>query len=593
MRFRTTLGNGLVAIGQGNTHFSLQLRDGRLNLHSNLISKFEGIRLGEALNNTQWQKVYVAVNSSHLTLGVNDQLQATQPINPTGENDTVFLNTFLGGIVRDQQILANNAPSFTGCIQDIVVNDMRITEEDFKEGIGRAVEQVETVPGCLREEQCHPNPCQNDGFCTDLWSEYQCTCHRPFLGQSCQYSKCLFHGFFFSPFWRYHIHIEFSVVDYTGATFGYENLTTSMAVVDIDQPKPYESGVDISMFIRTREQSGFIFYFGTDVERTGAGRNASYITGQLSQGNLVVNVYFDSKREKFQVYTVDLSDGYRHFVRVVRMNNSMMVKVNETVSINHEIPSPRSFLAEKLYLGNYPVAGKIPTKAPPAPLSTTPPPAPLTSSTTSAPVAVPAPVGRSNPPFTSTSSSSTVAPNLVDETTSSTPVGDLDFTEEDAMNFVPVSPDRDASTPSGIPLDESTPDVAPLLQPESQSVSLRRNKRDDSGSLTEVGNAVSDPADVIPVQPEQQPQQPQQPQPAAIPQHFKGVIQDVQISDGRNGTRIVELFAFDFEGDVPRPPSIGEVTIFEVMKGVVSDDSCAVDPCQNGGTCMVTWNDYQ
>jgi len=117
MRFRTTLGNGLVAIGQGNTHFSLQLRDGKLNLHSNLISKFDGILIGEGLNDTRWQKVYVAVNTSHLTLGVNDRLQAQEPINPAGENDTVFFNTFLGGIVRDQQILANNAPSFTGCIQ--------------------------------------------------------------------------------------------------------------------------------------------------------------------------------------------------------------------------------------------------------------------------------------------------------------------------------------------------------------------------------------------------------------------------------------------------------------------------------------------
>ena len=53
----------------------------------------------------------------------------------------------------------------------------------------------------------------------------------------------------------------------------------------------------------------------------------SYITGQLLDGNLVVKVYFDGKKEKFQVYTVDLSDGYRHFIRVVRMTNSMMVKV--------------------------------------------------------------------------------------------------------------------------------------------------------------------------------------------------------------------------------------------------------------------------
>lgn len=76
----------MVAIGQteGDSYFRLRLQNGRLNLHSNLISKEDGLKLGENLNNTNWQKVYVAVNSSHLTLGVNDQLQATHPINPTG-----------------------------------------------------------------------------------------------------------------------------------------------------------------------------------------------------------------------------------------------------------------------------------------------------------------------------------------------------------------------------------------------------------------------------------------------------------------------------------------------------------------------------
>lgn len=125
--------------------------------------------------------------------------------------------------------------------------------------------------------------------------------------------------------------------------------------MDITKQNVYDSGVDISMFIRTREPDGFIFYFGSEM---GTG---SYITGQLLQGNLVVNVYFDGKTEKFQVYTVDLSDGHRHFLRVVRMTNSMMVKVNETVSINHEIPSPTGFLGEKLYLGNWPTEAQLTT----------------------------------------------------------------------------------------------------------------------------------------------------------------------------------------------------------------------------------------
>ena len=140
------------------------------------------------------------------------------------------------------------------------------------------------------------------------------------------------------------------VSDYTAATFGYENTTNSIAFVDIVNPEPFRSGVDISMFIRTREESGFIFYFGSDLHHP----QESYITGQLVKGNLVVNVTFDGKTERFQVYTVNLSDGNRHFIRVVRMNNSMMVKVNETVSINHEIPSPTAFSADKLYLGNFP-----------------------------------------------------------------------------------------------------------------------------------------------------------------------------------------------------------------------------------------------
>ena len=58
-------------------------------------------------------------------------------------------------------------------------------------------------------------------------------------------------------------------------------------------------------------------------------------------------------------------------------------------------------------------------------------------------------------------------------------------------------------------------------------------------------------------------------------------------------TRIVELFAFDFDETVSRPPPIGEVILSEVLRGVVSDDACAVDPCENGATCKVTWNDFQ
>jgi protein crumbs len=65
-----------------------------------------------------------------------------------------------------------------------------------------------------------------------------------------------------------------------------------------------------------------------------------------------------------------------------------------------------------------------------------------------------------------------------------------------------------------------------------------------------------------------------------------------QISDGGNVTRIVELFRLNFN-DVVKPQSIGEVHLINVREGVVSDDTCRSDPCMNGGTCHVTWNDYR
>ena len=494
MRFRTTLGDGLVAIGQtgADYHFRLRLHKGQLNLYSNLISKFEGLKLGGSLNNTQWHKVYVAVNISHLTLGVNDRLQATQPINPTG--DLVFLNTYIGGIVGNHSLLADNVPPFTGCVQDITVDGMRITEHDFQNSDG--VEKENAIPGCDRKEQCDPppsNPCQNNGFCTDLWSDFHCTCHRPFFGGKCHYS-------------------------YTGGTFGHEDVTNSLAIVDIANPQPFASGVDISMFIRTRKEEGFIFYFGTDLTDK---QHISYITGQLSKGNLVVNVSFDGKSDKFQVYTVNLSDGYRHFIRVVRMNNSMMVKVNETVSINHEIPSPTEFRADVLYLGNYPNVNDLTT---------------TTISTTTRRFSTVIQTVTQRTPFTSTfGPTSSISPRNLNVA----PSTDINFESEDLPN----------------------------LQPSTSSI-LRRFRRQDE-SPNEITNIDE-----------------------FRPTFFKGIIQDVQISNGGNYTKIVELFQETFEEPVEKPGPIGEVRIVSVERGVVSDNTCLAQPCANNGTCETTWNDY-
>lgn len=61
-RFKTTLGNGLLAMGRGLTYFFLELSNGRLNLHSSLLNKWEGVFIGSNLNDSNWQKVQWKLN---------------------------------------------------------------------------------------------------------------------------------------------------------------------------------------------------------------------------------------------------------------------------------------------------------------------------------------------------------------------------------------------------------------------------------------------------------------------------------------------------------------------------------------------------
>lgn len=50
-------------------------------------------------------------------------------------------------------------------------------------------------------DDCLPNPCQNNGTCTDFVNEFQCTCVAGFNGTNCESSKnFIFLLFFFLVF---------------------------------------------------------------------------------------------------------------------------------------------------------------------------------------------------------------------------------------------------------------------------------------------------------------------------------------------------------------------------------------------------------
>lgn len=126
-RFRTTLPNGPLAIGQGSTFYILELVNGRLNLHSSLLNKWEGVFIGSGLNDSNWQKVFVAINTTHLVLSANEE-QTIYPItlNEGNGTQTSFPTTYIGGTSKYRS-LTHGTPYFVGCTEDVVINGEWVT----------------------------------------------------------------------------------------------------------------------------------------------------------------------------------------------------------------------------------------------------------------------------------------------------------------------------------------------------------------------------------------------------------------------------------------------------------------------------------
>ncbi|BET00878.1 Laminin G domain [Nesidiocoris tenuis] len=330
-RFKTTLSDGLLAVGKGTTFYFLRLINGRMNLLSSILNKWDGVFIGQHLNNSVWQKVFVAINSSHLVLAANEE-QTIYPINPNNEATTAhtsFPVTYLGGVGTSLRKYTANIASrwLIGCMEDTMINGQWVIPPD---GGTNPVSYVGVEVGCPREPQCNPNPCHGHGTCTDYWNYFKCDCERPFLGSTCQYN-------------------------YTAATFGYENITDSMVIVTVDQAarRAVRSILDISMFIRTREPSGGIFYLGSKPSSVNYS-DETVIAAKLVNGELKVSFQFNGILESYGVDGVRLDNGFNHLIQVVRNVTTVQVKINGTEYFRKTISATGVLDLQYLLLGAAP-----------------------------------------------------------------------------------------------------------------------------------------------------------------------------------------------------------------------------------------------
>lgn len=343
LRFRTTLPNGILVFGSGGGYsYILELVNGRLNLHSSLLNKWEGVFIGSTLNNSKWQKVFVSINNTHLLLSANEET-TIYPINAfdagmTNQSYTTFPVTYLGGTIPHLNSylrhLTHAPSSFVGCMQDVVINGQWVFPNEAN--INQTL--VSVGRGCPRTDKCIPNPCHSNGRCIDEWHKFSCVCQRPHLGNTCQFNI-------------------------TAATFGHENTTQSTVVVNVgeSQKRIVRSVFEISMFIKTRQPTGQVFYMGSDSRKVNESR--SFVSAKLNGGELLVRIQLNGVSEEQPVGGNRLDNGYMHFLQVVRNSTLVQVKINGTEYFRKTLSTVGLLDADVLYLGGPPPdAASYPTQ---------------------------------------------------------------------------------------------------------------------------------------------------------------------------------------------------------------------------------------
>ncbi|XP_067139514.1 axotactin-like isoform X3 [Centruroides vittatus] len=121
-----------------------------------------------ALNNGEWQQVWVDYDIHHIRFTVN---LMSKMVDLSEEEDIGPFEgaLYVGGLPKYQKIDVAIHQGFIGCFRGLVMNNDVINLYRYLN-----LETFEIEQGCLNS--CFSNPCKNGATCHELWGSFRCEC---------------------------------------------------------------------------------------------------------------------------------------------------------------------------------------------------------------------------------------------------------------------------------------------------------------------------------------------------------------------------------------------------------------------------------
>ncbi|VDK78277.1 unnamed protein product [Litomosoides sigmodontis] len=297
--FRTTVDDTHILLAEdilSQMQFALHIQDGYL--YGNFAGFVYRKLLPFAVNDDHWYTVLFSNTNKIVLLEIREGDFVLSRVKMKERKNMGIFWTRIG---------KGRGDGFRGCIRDLFIN------EEFIDVL-KSANVFGVIKGCQRSKLCSPNPCQNNGICTDQWDEFRCECKKPFLPPYCTQQT-------------------------DEVTFGYDNLKSRLEIDAEQNFQDIKLNTNIDLLVRTNKPNGTLLYLGEkDDDDVG-----TFVSLEILNGSLNTRTRLGGKKVFLRSISDKIDDNKVHRVMI---DNMAETKFNVENRFYHPL------LADTLILGS-------------------------------------------------------------------------------------------------------------------------------------------------------------------------------------------------------------------------------------------------